>query len=170
MTPSIDLEAAQAAFFASGGQLVELEGFTYRPLPERKHPEPKQKPAKTAAGKAERQQVSRARTRAAKIAELAKTMTCGEVAELLGETKGALWGVAAREGFKFFSPPRAARPTKSADDQEKEDRALADQIIALRDAGDSRSRVTAKLGIGNRKLERILAAFAINFPLQRYRG
>lgn len=38
MTPSIDLEAAQAAFFASGGQLVELEGFTYRPLPERKHP------------------------------------------------------------------------------------------------------------------------------------
>ena len=170
MNPSIDLEAAQAAFFASGGQLVVLEGFNYRPLPERKHPDPKQKPAKPTAHKGERQQVSRARTRAAKIAELAKTMTCGEVAELLGETKGALWGVAAREGFKFFSPPRAAKPAKSTADQEKEDRALADQIIALRDAGDSRSRVTAKLGIGNRKLERILAAFEINFPLQRCRG
>lgn len=70
MNPSIDLEAAQAAFFASGGQLAVLEGFAYRPLPERKHPDPKQKPAKPAARKAERQQVTKARTRAAKIAEL----------------------------------------------------------------------------------------------------
>lgn len=170
MNPSIDLEAAKAAFFASGGQLVVLEGFTYRPLPQRKHPEPKQKRAKPAAHKSEHPQQSRARTRAAQIAELAKTMTCGEVAKLLGETKGALWGVAAREGFRFCKPPRQAQPVRDTAGQEAADRSLADQIIALRDTGMSRCRVTAQLGIGNRKLARILAAFKISFPLQRYRG
>ncbi|MNP17056.1 hypothetical protein D3C76_1094760 [compost metagenome] len=170
MNPSIDLEAAQAAFFASGGQLVVLEGFTYRPLPQRKHPEPKPKRAKPVVQKVDNPQRSRAKARATQIAELAKTMTCGEVANLLGETKGALWGVAAREGFKFFCPPRPTKPVKDAEDQMKADQALADQIIALRDGGMSRCRVTAQLGIGNRKLERILAAFKISFPLQRYRG
>jgi len=170
MNPSIDLEAAKAAFFASGGLLVVLEGFTYRPLPERKHPKPKQKRAKPAEHKAVSQHKSRARARAEKVAELAKTMTCGEVAKLLGETKSALWGVAAREGFKFASPPRQPKPVKDPVAQEKADRALADQIIALRDCGMSRCRATAKLGIGNRKLERILVAFGINFPLQRHGG
>jgi hypothetical protein len=113
MNPSIDLEAAKAAFFASGGQLVVLEGFTYRPLPERKHPKPKHKRAKPTDHKAVSQHKSRARARAEKVAELAKTMTCGEVAKLLGETKSALWGVAAREGFKFASPPRQPKPVKT---------------------------------------------------------
>lgn len=170
MNPSIDLEAAKAAFFASGGQLVVLEGFTYRPLPQRKHPEPKPKRANPAAHKSEHPQQSRARNRAAHIAELAKTMTCGEVAKLLGETKGALWGVAAREGFKFFKTPRQAQPVRDAAAQEAADQELAERIIALRDKGMSRCRATSELGIGNRKLERILAEFKINFPLQRYRG
>lgn len=170
MNQSIDLEAATAAFFASGGQLVVLEGFTYRPLPERKHPKPKHKRTKPTEHKAASQHKSRARARAEKVAELAKTMTCGEVAKLLGETKSALWGVAAREGFKFASPPRQPKPVKDPVAQEKADRDLADQIIALRDCGMSRCRATAKLGIGNRKLERILVAFGINFPLQRYGG
>ncbi len=170
MNPSIDLEAAKAAFFASGGQPIVLEGFTYRPLPRRKHPEPKPKRAKPAAHKSEHPQQSRAKARAAQISELAKTMTCGEVAKLLGETKTALWGVAARGGFKFFSPPKQSKPVKDPDDQAKADQDLADQIIALRDTGMSRCGVTAKLGIGNRKLERLLSAFKINFPLQRYRG
>lgn len=59
---------------------------------------------------------------------------------------------------------------KDAAAQEAADRELADRIIAMRDEGMSRCRATAVLGIGNRKLERILAAFKISFPLQRYRG
>lgn len=168
MNPSIDLEAAKAAFFASGGHPVVLEGFTYRPFPQRKHPEPKKKRPKAIARQAESTQRSRAKARAAKVADLAKTMSCGEVAALLGETKGALWGLAAREGFKFFSAPKASKPEKLTADQELADRLLADQIIALRDTGASRCRVTAQLGIGNRKLQRIIAAFEIDFPLQRH--
>lgn len=167
MNQSIDLEAAKAAFFASGGQLVVLDGFTYRPLPQRKHPEPKPKRAKPGSSKSEHPQQSRAKARAAQIAELARTMSCGEVAKLLGVTKSALWGVAAREGFKFFKPPRQAQPVRDVAAQEAADRKFAERIIALRDAGMSRCRVTAELGIGNRKLERIIAAFEIDFPLKR---
>lgn len=170
MNPSIDLEAAKAAFFASGGQLVVLEGFTYQPLPQRKHPAVKRKPTSATRSKKQSPLVSRAKTRAAKIAEMAKTMTCGEVAELLGETKGALWGVAAREGFRFQKPAKEAKPVRSTADQEKEDRELAERIVALRDTGASRCRVASELGIGNRKLQRILATFEIRFPLQRHRG
>lgn len=170
MNPSIDLEAAKAAFLASGGSIVVLEGFTYRPLPQRKHPEPKPKRAKPASPKSEHPQQSRAKARAAQIAELAKTMTCGEVAKLLGETKTALWGVAARGGFRFFSPPRPARPAKVKAEPSQEDRDLAEKIIALRDAGKSRCRATVELGIGNCRLVRIIEAFAIDFPIQRRRG
>lgn len=169
MNPSIDLEAAKAAFFASGGQLVVLEGFTYRPLPQRKHPEPKRKPAKAPALKPNSDHASRVRARIDRIKELAETMTCAEAAKFLGETKGALWSVAAREGFRFFSPPKPAKPEKIMAGPSQDDRNLADQIIALRDAGKSRCGVTVELGIGNCRLVRLLALFDIDFPLQRNR-
>lgn len=167
MNPSIDLEAAKAAFFSSGGQLVVLEGFTYQPFRQRKHPEPQPKRSSPRHEKALNKQKAVARDRAAKVAELAKTMSCGEVAALLGTTKGAMWGIAAREGFKFFSPPKKVKPEKAVIDQAEADRRIADQIIALRDTGASRCRVTAQLGIGGRKLQRIIAAFDIDFPLKR---
>ena len=167
MTPSIDLEAAKAAFFASGGQLVVLEGFQYVPFRQRKHPEPKPKRAKPVRQEPGGERKHRAQARAAQIAELAKTMTCGEVAKLLGETKTALWGVAARGGFRFFSPPKAARPVKAKAEPSQEDRDLADKIIALRDAGKSRCRTIAELGIGNCRLVRILDLFDIDVPVQR---
>ncbi|UBM24301.1 hypothetical protein K8374_18270 [Pseudomonas sp. p1(2021b)] len=167
MNQSIDLKAATAAFFASGGQLVVLEGFTYRPLPPRRHPEPKPKRAKPVKQEPDGERKSRAKARTAQIAELAKTMTCGEVAKLLGETKTALWGVAARGGFRFFSPPRPARPAKVKAEPSQEDRDLAEKIIALRDAGKSRCRATIELGIGNCRLVRIIEAFDIDFPVQQ---
>ncbi|MFK0092932.1 hypothetical protein [Pseudomonas sp. NPDC090592] len=170
MNPSIDLEAAKAAFLASGGQIVVLEGFQYVPFRQRHHPEPKPKRVKPASPAKEHPQQTRAKARTAQVSELAKTMTCGEVAELLGETKTALWGVAARGGFKFFSPPKPPEPVKMKAEPSQEDRDMAAKIIALRDSGMSRWGVTLELGIGNCRFARILAAFDINFPLQRNRG
>ncbi|HEK1684066.1 TPA: hypothetical protein SMR42_000371 [Pseudomonas putida] len=169
MNQSIDLEAAQAAFFASGGQIIVLEGFQYVPFRQRHHPEPKPKRAKPIKQDPGGERKSRARARTAQIEELAKTMTCGEVAKLLGETKTALWGVAARGGFRFFSPQKQPRPEKVTAEPSQQDRDLADKIIALRDAGRSRCRVTVELGIGNCRLVRLLALFDIDFPLQRNR-
>ncbi|AVD86238.1 hypothetical protein [Pseudomonas sp. SWI44] len=170
MDQSIDLEAAKAAFFASGGQLVVLEGFEYVPFRQRKHPEPRPKRPKPVKQERGGERKSRAKARTAKIEELAKTMTCGEVAELLGETKTALWGVAARGGFRFFNPPKSARPAKVNAEPSQEDRDLADKIIAMRDAGKSRCRTTSELGIGNCRLVRILDEFGIDFPVQRRQG
>ncbi|MFV3319386.1 hypothetical protein [Pseudomonas sp. NY15374] len=170
MNPSIDLEAAQAAFFASGGQIIVLEGFTYQPLPPRRRPKPKKKPAKVIEQKAPTDHASKVRARVNRIAELAKTMTCTEVANLLGESKGAMWGVAAREGFRFFSPPKPPRPVVEKPGPSLEDRELADKIIALRDEGRSRCGVTVELGIGNCRLVRLLALFDIDFPIRRDRG
>ncbi|ORL69500.1 hypothetical protein B7H19_11290 [Pseudomonas putida] len=170
MNQSIDLEAAQAAFFASGGQIIVLEGFQYVPFRQRHHPEPKPKRVKPVKQERGSERKSRAKARTAQVEELAKTMTCGEVAKLLGETKTALWGVAARGGFRFFSPPKPTRPEKVKAEPSQEDRDLADKIIALRDSGMSRWGVTLELGIGNCRFARILAAFDIDFPLQRNRG
>lgn len=152
MNPSIDLEAAKAAFFASGGRIVELEGFQSVPFRQRHHPEPKPKKVRPAKQEPGGERKIRAKERAAQIEELAKTMTCGEVAKLLGETKTALWGVAARGGFKFSS---------------KDDRDLADKIVALRDAGKSRCGAAADLGIGKCRLMRIIEKFDIDFPVQQ---
>ncbi|MCE0912021.1 MULTISPECIES: hypothetical protein [Pseudomonas] len=170
MNQSIDLEAAKAAFFASGGQIIVLEGFQYVPFRQRHHPEPKPKLVTPVKQERSGERKSRAKARTAQVEELAKTMTCGEVAKLLGETKTALWGVAARGGFRFFSPPKPARPEKVKAEPSQEDRDLADKIIALRDSGMSRWGVTLELGIGNCRFARILAAFDIDFPLQRNRG
>jgi hypothetical protein len=170
MNQSIDLEAAKAAFFSSGGRIIVLEGFQYVPFRQRHHPEPKPKRVKPVKQERGGERKSRAKERTAQVEELAKTMTCGEVAKLLGETKTALWGVAARGGFRFFSPPKPARPEKVKAEPSQEDRDLADKIIALRDSGMSRWGVTLELGIGNCRFARILAAFDINFPLQRNRG
>ena len=170
MNQSIDLEAAKAAFFASGGRIIVLEGFQYVPFRQRHHPEPKPKRAKPVKQGRGGERKSRAKARTAQVEELAKNMTCGEVAKLLGETKTALWGVAARGGFRFFSPPKPARPEKVKAEPSQEDRDLADKIIALRDSGMSRWGVTLELGIGNCRFTRILAAFDIDFPLQRNRG
>lgn len=112
MNPSIDLEAAKAAFFSSGGRIIVLEGFQYVPFRQRHHPAPKPKRVKPVKQERGGERKSRAKARTAQVEELAKTMTCGEVAKLLGETKTALWGVAARGGFRFFSPPKPARPEK----------------------------------------------------------
>ena len=170
MNQSIDLEAAKATFFASGGRIIVLEGFQYVPFRRRHHPEPKSKRVKPVKQERGGERKSRAKARTAQIEKLAKTMTCGEVAKLLGETKTALWGVAARGGFRFFSPPKPARPEKVKTEPSQEDRDLADKIIALRDAGKSRWGVTLELGIGNCKFARIIAEFDIDFPLQRNRG
>lgn len=109
MNPSIDLEAAKAAFFASGGQIIVLEGFQYVPFRQRHHPEPKPKRVKPVRPAKEHPQQTRAKARTAQVAELAKTMTCGEVAELLGETKTALWGRSGAGRIQVLQPAEAGQ-------------------------------------------------------------
>lgn len=153
------LEAAKAAFYASGGQDTVLPSFTFKPMPERRHPEPTQKIAKVAR-EGLRQQ--RSKERIAIIAEMAKSMTCKKVSQELGVSQNTLWTMASREGFSFATDARARRPVQKTDD--RADAKLAERITALRDVGLTRHQVEKQIGIGNGTLKRILKAFDIEFP------
>ncbi|MNE29638.1 hypothetical protein D3C80_1231280 [compost metagenome] len=153
------LEAAKAAFFASGGQAVELAGFTYKPLPFRRHPEPTQKIPKGVQQGARQQ---RSKERAALIAGMAKTMTCREVSQALGISQNTLWTMSQREEFTFVPGCQGKRKTPYTN--AAADATLAERITALRDIGLTRHQVEKKIGIGNGTLVRILKAFEIDFP------
>ena len=109
MNQSIDLEAAKAAFFASGGQTIVLEGFQYVPFRQRHHPEPKPKEKREVPKRLANQES--AQSRADMIAEMAKTMTCSEAAKKLDVTTDSLYSMAKRYGFSFVMAPRF-RPTE----------------------------------------------------------
>uniref|UniRef100_UPI00066C1FB5 hypothetical protein n=1 Tax=Pseudomonas putida TaxID=303 RepID=UPI00066C1FB5 len=126
MNQSIDLEAAKAAFFASGGQLVVLEGFTYRPFPPRKHPDPKPRGKVKTEQSAQGTKKERAQARADEVAEMAKTMTCREAAEILQVAPDMLWSMAKRYGFSFVPASKGRVVVKEYDDEK--DAKLAERI------------------------------------------
>ncbi|WP_313203388.1 hypothetical protein [Pseudomonas sp.] len=168
MNQSIDLEAAKAAFFASGGQLVVLEGFTYRPLPERKHPAPSPKKRRGLPPVQSGTRQEKARAKAEMVAELAATMTCREASQALGVPQATLWDLAKRNGFTFVSAARG-KHTPKPDDEER-DAKLAERIQALRDQGLSRHRATLSLEIGHTTMSRIIKKFGIDFPIKKRRA
>lgn len=165
MNPSIDLEAAKAAFFSSGGRIIVLEGFQYVPFRQRHHPEPKQKEKREVPKRLANQES--AQSRADMIAEMAKTMTCSEAAKKLEVSQDSLYSMAKRYGFSFVMAPRF-RPTESKYDEEA-DAKLAERITALRDVGVSKNQAIKHLAIGHSTMSRIVKKFGIDFPLQRQR-
>ncbi|GAH97026.1 unnamed protein product [marine sediment metagenome] len=165
MNQSIDLEAAKAAFFASGGQIIVLEGFQYVPFRQRHHPEPKPKEKREVPKRLANQES--AQSRADMIAEMAKTMTCSEAAKKLEVSQDSLYSMAKRYGFSFVMAPRF-RPTESKYDEEA-DAKLAERITALRDVGVSKNQAIKHLAIGHSTMSRIVKKFGIDFPLQRQR-
>ncbi|RWU21273.1 hypothetical protein DM813_18975 [Pseudomonas alkylphenolica] len=154
-----ELEAAKAAFFASGGQPTVLAGFSYKPPPFRRHPEPKPKIPKPVKESA-RQQRNAERT--ALIAEMAKTMTCREISQELGIPQNTLWTMSQRCDFKFVPGVQGGRDSPYTD--ASEDAKLAERITALRDVGLSRYQVQKQMTICNRTLLRIIKAFDLDFP------
>lgn len=154
-----ELEAAKAAFFLSGGIVTEIEGYSYKPLPFRHHPEPTQKATKGVQHGVRQELCGK---RAAMVANMAKTMTCREVSQALGVSQNTLWSMAQREDFQFLAGGRGKRTTPYTD--AAADAKLAERIIELRDTGLSRHQVEKQIGIGNGTLVRIIKAFQIDFP------
>jgi len=167
MNPSIDLEAAQAAFFASGGQIMVLDGYQYVPLPQRKHPEPRPKAKVKLDQPAEGTRKEKAQARADQVVEMAKTMTCREAAEALKVSPEMLWSMAKRHGFSFVQAAKGRVVVKEYDDEK--DAKLAERIKAMRDIGVSRNQATIHLQIGHTTMSRIIKKFGIEFP-QGIRG
>ncbi|MGN8259465.1 hypothetical protein ACLEJW_09045 [Pseudomonas sp. SMSB3] len=161
MNPSIDLEAAKAAFLSSGGSIIVLDGFQY--VPHRPHRDIEKKRAvepKPLSMKAQKRQ-----EQLAELRKLAKTMTYAEAMAHTGLSQTTLYR-ASMEGQFFFRPdPRRGAGLKErayADPQA--DKALAQQIIELRDAGLNRSQAKTKLGISDRKFCRVIHMFGVDYP------
>ncbi|NNJ16399.1 hypothetical protein CSV86_014820 [Pseudomonas putida CSV86] len=154
------LEAAKAAFFASGGSIAVIAGCSFTPRPMRSHPQPfikpkqpekpEQKPSSSRRAIAERNE---------RIAELAETMTCNQAAEEMGISSKSIRDIAFRLGIKFLPAPtgRAPRPAS-------EFTAMAERIEALGKIGVSKVRAAKHLGITPRLLSRIAKEFGIDFP------
>lgn len=156
MNPSIDLEAAQAAFLQSGGRIIELEAFRYVPLPPRKEP-PKNE--RRGIQKGPRQMNYAARV--AEISKAAETMTCPEAAEHFGIPASTLNSMAIRENFSFVVSSRR-RKTPYVDPDA--DAALAAEIRQCMAGGMSRNKARTHLGISEGKLLRIIYEFSIDYP------
>jgi len=154
------LEAAQAAFFQSGGKVEEVAGFEFRPKPPRKHPEPGEKKPRGTNGGARQSKYSE---RAAIIQEMAKTMTCREVSVAVGLAQTTLWSISQREEFKFV-PDAMGKPNARSDDAK-----LIERITALRDVGLTLHQVEKQMGIGSGTLRRIIDDYDIDFPKFRNR-
>jgi len=154
------LQAAQEAFFKSGGKVEEVAGFEFKPKPPRNHPEPgEKKPRGTNRGARQ----IKYNKRAAVIQEMAQTMTCSEVSVAVGLAKVTLWSMAQREGFKFV-PDTMGKPNARSDDAK-----LIERITALRDIGLTRHQVEKQMGIGSGTLRRIIDDYEIDFPKFRNR-
>lgn len=179
MNPSIDLKAAKAAFFASGGQLVVLEGFTYRPLPPRKHPDTQPKPAANARPKKPTlgPRKEKVKARVATVAEMAKTMTCQQVHEATGISKQALFRAAREGNFVFRRAERKKSANSKRDAQRQiqrnlkriEELKVVQKICALRDTGLHRAQVAEQLDLNYGTLVKIIERNSIDFPRVRIR-
>lgn len=161
MNPSIDLEAAQAAFLASGGRIIVLDGFQY--VPHRPHRDIEQVRAvqpKPLGLKAQKRQ-----EQLAELRKLAKTMTYAEAMEHTGLAQTTLYRAAMEGCFCFRPDPKRGRGEKHrvyADPVA--DKALAAEIVELRDAGLNRAQAKAKLGISDRKFCRVIHLFGVDYP------
>lgn len=161
MNPSIDLEAAQAAFFASGGQIIVLEGFQY--VPHRPHRDIEKVQAVTP--KPECPKKKRRLEQLSYLRGLAKTMTYSQARAHTGMSQSALYQASRDGGFSFQVEPRSERaPTTRTYTDPAVDRALAQQIAALRDEGLNRSQAKARLGISDRKFCRLIHLFSVDYP------
>jgi hypothetical protein len=155
------LEAAKAAFFKSGGQIQQVEGFEFKPKPPRNHPAPGEKKPRGIHRRGAR--LERSKERAVIIAEMANTMTCREVSVAIGLAQTTLWSISQREEFKFV-PDTMGKPNYRSDDAK-----LIERITALRDVGLTRHQVEKQLGIGSGTLRRIIDDYDIEFPKFRNR-
>lgn len=161
MNPSIDLEAAQAAFLQSGGRIIVLESFEY--VPYRAHRD-------LEAVKAPREPVapSRISLRLKRITEarkLAESMTYAQAMEASGLSRSVLDKLAQEGGFTFRRDSTKGRacPGNGKIDPVA-DKKLAERIIAIRDIGVNRAQAQLHLKISDKKFNRVLRDHGIDYP------
>ena len=167
MDQSIDLEAAKAAFFASGGTIVVLEGFHYQPIPARRCPDPSPLSHDSIAPAVDQRQA-----RLDELRELSRTMTYEESQAATGLSKAALFRASRDGNFVFRRAKRKAAGVCAREVERQiqrnlkriEELKLVERIRALRDQGLSRAQAAKEVGLSFGGLGLVIERNAINFP------
>lgn len=151
------LDAAKAEFFRHGGK-VEVIGaeFRYVPMPSRKEP---------SLSKEEIRQ----RALSKEIRELAPDMTREEIQKRLGMSYKAASNLCLKFGIK---PKNAAgmnpNSHKATRFDEGQDLAVVERIKALAEAGLSKSKTLAQVGMGAERLNRLIDKYGIVFVVRKF--
>lgn len=167
------LEAAKAAFFASGGRVIELVSFQYKPLPPRHETEKKQSPEAFAAqlDKEQEQEESR-KALLDRVRLLARTMTYDEAVTETGMSRSTLFRISREGGFLFRRSQRERMEAHTREQQRMQERAerqereakLCERITAMRDVGLSRNEVARQLDLSYGGLGLVIDRNNIDFP------
>ncbi|CAM3898693.1 hypothetical protein CCOS865_02181 [Pseudomonas reidholzensis] len=168
MNPSIDLEAAQAAFLASGGSIIVLDGFQY--VPPRPHRDIEV--IRAAPEKSEDPRLARKLSQISEIRRLAKTMTSQQVHEATGYSRQTLFRLAREGNFVYRRAERKPRDGDKREAQRQIQRnqkridelKLVERICALRDVGLNRNQVAKQIGISYGALTNIVERNQVDFP------
>jgi hypothetical protein len=104
----------------------------------------------------------------ARIADMAETMNCCDIAKELGMTYDQVRCIGSRTGVTF---PKAVNSGRSNIIHNKIDEAadqkIAERIRAYRELGVSRRQCHQGIGIGAERFNRIIDVFGIDYPKQK---
>lgn len=164
MNQQLNLEAAQAAFLQSGGQIIVLEGFEY--VPHRAHRDLEE--VKAPREKAAPSKISLRLQRIAQLRKLSETMTYAQASEATGFSRSVLDKAAQEGGFAFKRESMKGRPgSGNGKIDPVADKKLAERIIAIRDIGVNRAQAQLHLKISDKKFNRVLRDHGIDYPKAR---
>lgn len=155
------LDASIDSFFTQGGTVQDLPGYEY--VPHRPHRDLEVIRASTEPrGQAA---MTKREKMIAEVRDLAKTMCCAEVMAHTGLSQSTLHRAAADGCFQFKPNPNRGKGNlgKKLGDPVK-DKALAEQIVAARDAGVTMAQAIRRLGISYKLIHRIMSDFEISYP------
>ncbi|WP_160286359.1 hypothetical protein [Pseudomonas knackmussii] len=160
-TPLIDIARAEIAgkvaeYLAAGGQIHQVDGFEYKPLPPAKHPEPKEEPKRHGRPrmKPERQ--------AELVRDIKRMATDGFSKTAILRQLRISWDVMRRLTDEFCiefidAKELSQRGNKGRAEASAETRArLAPRIIGLHKSGVSLTEIARRTGINRKAVTRTL--------------
>ena len=166
------LEAAKAAFFASGGQSILLDSPRYEPPPLRKDVVPAK------AQQVKRRRISdksidiaaKRREHVEKIRQVAKTMCYREAIAATGLSHSALYRASVEGDFKFQPDPNFVRFGGVNDSNSERDGNLCERLAAFRDAGITRRQACKQMSISACVLYRLIRQYDFVYPVKIHEG
>lgn len=150
-----ELEAAKAAFFASGGRVVELQGFNYKPRPPKAAGSDQIFSIKS---EAQKKRAAEAR-RIAEIREMSKTMTQAEVMEATGLSRKQLFKLSEKYGIAFQS----AKAREHEECRRRREALSGFVRYCAEDQGMNRTDTAEALGVSRTLISTIQKEFDIKF-------